>query len=1119
MSQRFRFPKYTRAHLLSRLPAAFRRQRNVPFVVLVLQLVLSASSPAAQSEQSVTVMAGDAETAGVDGRDWNMTYPGATTIDAVHRTVLVRFPNIVQTLKPHLDAGRRVTRVELQLDYESHELAPEGYLVRDGLGRAKWEQDPPRWHVVAWALRRAWFADGKAGPTFNAYLNRAGYWTRYGAADLHSDRYAPRFGPAELSLHSPRARIDITALLTSDRYGSALGERIRVLRDQGFILQKLETYDSRYREAGNAYEWAMPVGGHGIRFRNPRLEVTLTATGARARREELRVAPAVTVGTLKEKLARSEAGGAPTATLLSVDAYRSRAASLARGRDRDLSPWQRARLAELRRVGGGRASAWSAAVESGDLKRYEALVRETLSTPPRYWRGWDIQDDLLVWNLYRKLLPQPARDHVKAYWTAWLMPDIPTRELVHPQSQDAIDYFLRTGDWRGRASFFRDGYNYSTSTQNFNHTAAMGALLGGAIIDSRRAIEDGRHGLEHFPLRLWAMGDGSVQEMLDHYYLSITLSAQKMFADFGPSAADRLMGRIMVDRTLELLSSVYHPQLRRLVNSSGRARLPGLLVEQDGIYGVLHTLSQKGVLNYLERPLDARVHGMPVWGQDFPPGRVAVQAIPSPWADDWATRAIDGKKLPFEETSADTMRGAFDPPLWRRTYLGRHYGLASQDLRGGAFDVLAQWQHEPGVVNAMEDLGTLTLRYVANYADMAATSGGTMRHAGGIVTFQHRNRAIVCTKPHSSREQIISTLGGKGLASLASVVAFWNFRPSPAWEILVDGERITRLPAETRSGALITIRDGVSYIGIIPLPATDLGRTAEVVIGLGAPGSTEPDGAQVRPALTISSYNLKRGAGKIPSSAEWASIATQTLGGYVIELGDASEYGSFEAFVRHMHAAMLTVRSASSAKVTHVNYRSGKDVMEIGCGKAYTQPQAHYPVVPGEQGKAIVYRRINGRWPYLAQGVDRDTPLMQSGTSGKLEKNGAILITDRGRKAILQTEPVTGAYTGYNPLPDPTGWALSLPGGIKLAADGKVGLLKVDVHPGSRRLSIGYAPKPEQNGPEMARHLLASGFGRAPVVVLNGEKLTGPYTRIRRGGAIAYAIPLAPDLAARATAR
>ena len=57
---------------------------------------------------------------------------------------------------------------------------------------------------------------------------------------------------------------------------------------------------------------------------------------------------------------------------------------------------------------------------------------------------------------------------------------------------------------------------------------AAALSLGGALIGSDAAMADGRHALEKLLLRFWAFLDGSTQELLDPYYLSITLSAQKM---------------------------------------------------------------------------------------------------------------------------------------------------------------------------------------------------------------------------------------------------------------------------------------------------------------------------------------------------------------------------------------------------------------------------------------------------------------------------------------------------------------------------------------------------------------------------------------------------------------
>ena len=107
-----------------------------------------------------------------------------------------------------------------------------------------------------------------------------------------------------------------------------------------------------------------------------------------------------------------------------------------------------------------------------------------LAIPPRYWQGWEIEDDLLVWHLFRDLLPAPVQDHHEGL-LARLAAARPAdrapssiRRAATPSTTGGA-----TSDWRGRASFFRDGYNFAVSTQNFNHTAAMGALLGGAMID------------------------------------------------------------------------------------------------------------------------------------------------------------------------------------------------------------------------------------------------------------------------------------------------------------------------------------------------------------------------------------------------------------------------------------------------------------------------------------------------------------------------------------------------------------------------------------------------------------------------------------------------------------
>src|SRR5882724_8504167 len=216
----------------------------------------------------------DAETATIDGRQWDTPIVGGRTVDAVHRSVLLRFPDAADTIAILLRKGLVLLKAELSLQYDGYEIIPQGYTCRDGLGRKLWTEDPPTWHVHAWPLRQPWIADKATGPTFNASVNGRRYWARYGALDTDRDRYPDLVGPQELSVQAREARFDITRLLSTDVLAKEAGARLLMLEQCGFLVRKVETYDSRYRQPGDAYEWAMPIGGHGLTFNAPRLLLT-----------------------------------------------------------------------------------------------------------------------------------------------------------------------------------------------------------------------------------------------------------------------------------------------------------------------------------------------------------------------------------------------------------------------------------------------------------------------------------------------------------------------------------------------------------------------------------------------------------------------------------------------------------------------------------------------------------------------------------------------------------------------------------------------------------------------------------------------------------------------------
>ena len=201
--------------------------------------------------------------------------PGAVAFDAVHRSLLVRFPGAAAKLAEQMRQGYEIQKMELALPFIAAEFWPEGMAEPAGLSFLgdEWARVAPRWHAAAWALRRPWYADAQHGPTFNAFANGAGYWKRFGAQDMAEDRFPQRFGPAEVSSANTEGRLDVTALLRDAAFGKSLGERLRVLEDQGFIVRKEEVYDWAYWHG--FYEWGTGTGARGILVKTPRLIVTL----------------------------------------------------------------------------------------------------------------------------------------------------------------------------------------------------------------------------------------------------------------------------------------------------------------------------------------------------------------------------------------------------------------------------------------------------------------------------------------------------------------------------------------------------------------------------------------------------------------------------------------------------------------------------------------------------------------------------------------------------------------------------------------------------------------------------------------------------------------------------
>jgi hypothetical protein len=1064
---------------------------------------------------------------GLKGK-WNTPITDSRRFDAVHRRLLVRFPNAAKRISDKLEDGGCLQRIELLLPFKQTEVFPKGYEQRSSFNVDKKYRDVrPRWHAIAWGIKKPWRADSEIGPTFNSAIKGSKHWDKPGAEGMGTDRVKGRFGPTEVSIFQARdlkdpmtskeaqkdpwyhrfsdkqpgpdeavvgddesievAAMDITGSVTDEAFGETVGQRLRRLADKGFVIRKWETYDFRYRGSGS-YPWAASTGGRAIEIQKPRLRVVLNQS---SESQSVDLPEPVDVQQIAANTDPEQ--NKPPLAMPSDSEIQKRLDEHGFRRRGWMTDWQWERLKELREHGGAQLPS--------TVEDYKKWVSGLLKQQPRYWAGWDNAQRLLEYQRLSETLPKYVRKHAYYdYWNAWLQPDTPQEELVHPQARvnksngnpSAIQKYAKSFDWRGSTSFYR-GYLHGISTMNFNHTSAIGALLGGEIVGSKYAIKDGRHGLENFPLKTWSWRDGSTQESIDHYYFALTLVAQKMFADYGPARIDRMMGESILAKSIEELTSAFHPNLKRFLASSTRTGVPDYLIgTQDGTQHIMHSLSKEGAI--LETEGEALPDDLKQFGNDVPPAVVQEMAMDRPWGPPWLANIVDDKPIPYRMTNAYKVRWQHNEhPLWRRTFLSKHYGLASTDItKKFTVQILGHWKRDDGIATHAKDIGTMDVRYGVNGTELADNGGGNRPPTGTQATLQHDNKMIVSTSPQKG------DLKNKSVETLASTVAFYNFEtPEPSWDIYVGGEPIESLPVETETGEKILIDDGRTFIALIPLPATDLGNSG-VKLHRPEPQKSGNTGVKTQAALAVENFNL-RGGGDLSTKE-----MNQAHGGWVIEYGDTSQFDNFDAFRQHINKAQLKTDWNGGKTTQTITYSSGNDTMKMGVNTMYEG---------GSTDKLFTNRTVNGEWPYLDDKMDRNTSLTQQGRKQRLSKNGADLVTDSGKQAYLQTEPKSGTYVGYNPFPQLSVFRLKAPNGARIHADGKLGLTRAMIRPEQNLVRMSHVFEDDQSKESFAARVgMIFGFEEAPRIRFNGDLLPSKCLEtVQINGQKAWVFPLQPS--------
>ncbi len=1062
--------------------------------VWVCLMVLCCALWARAADETVILRFDVPMTAKINARAWDDTqhqwHKGTADeryFDAIHRFLLVRFPGSAEAIYAKLAAGYTLESARLALTWHKQEWERvEGYADRQwSLVRAG--TPPAHWHGRVYALRRPWTDDPKIGPTWNAYINGAGYWRLGGARDAATDRVEPPLGKVGLWKEQPTGMLDVMRTLTAAEFGTTLPERLRALESRGFLIIKDELSNPEYDS------YALSTGAARVWIEAPVLTVTLRKVDAAAPLTPL--PPAVDVAALAEKLRAAGGDGAPTTTVPADLAARTEA--LLATRRAQMPDWMWARVEEVKRIPAGPGyDPWFQRMvhqlDSGDPKQYVAAVQDILSRPPGWSMGHQRIEFSLPLYLYGSLLPEVVHYHLRQDYLAALP------RPLNPYKLWAI-----------------------TSMGTLNHMAQARSmwLIGAQPVEETGIIEAAHYGLSLLN-RQMIYDAGFTSEHGDSYYRGISMAPLQAVAKFGDDPLIRLQASLMVERMLFEDIATYHPGLRRRVSRISRRGegLPQFVLKQSMPDAALHTLSRDGVLIHRDVPGEKpTVHGHPVFDMsNTPPARVALMA---PWGREWEANNIDKKPLPFRHVAAGNIFGWLDEHVHIMTYMGKNYALGTEELPTYSMvPAYAAWRREARPVGRLEDYGIMIPQGRLNeqpMSEMDKTPFGILQHDNKFIWVVKTPERKFVTEGHGNLPKGVKD----GLTSFKAQITLVAYGPDAARDVYVNGTRVTAFPATARQGDRITIREGVSYIGLIPLPATDMGRKVEVRL------------RSEYPFFILESYVMDRDQPVLGTDdATWAKLADATAG-WAVEFRDAAEYKSFAAFQQHIARARASVRRDGGARVLHAAYASGKDSLEMGFRTDWARDKDlwHDQQKPSQ---VFAYQRVNGKYPWLEKGIVLDNPLARMGTAAVLEKAGARLTTHEGQMAFLRVDPIGGVYEGVNPFVEPTPFNLRTPERAEVRADGDLGMARVTVQPKTRTLWVDYAVPPAGGNPGMvklwqeqprffrkdvdirtvsehsARALLVRGLGNTPTVYLNGEALAGPFAPVRVDGATYLRIPI-----------
>ncbi len=549
-------------------------------------------------------------------------------------------------------------------------------------------------------------------------------------------------------------------------------------------------------------------------------------------------------------------------------------------------------------------------LESGEVKKAEDIIRKVLTAQ-------ELHEGNIHFGNFRWIYEDKVVTDLNA--VQFVLQSLLT---IYKRYSDKLSNEIKEEMQRSIGFGLRELENLDVglSYTNIALLEIMNLIVGGELLNKPRFAERGYKKLDSWIDYTNKFG---IREYNSPTYAGVDLAALASISMFSENGEARLKAKLAEERLWLHVATHYHEPSHQIAGPHSRAYPRDIMGEPGCLKSILY--AQLG-----EKRLED------TWRPWIFAGVIKYNC------PEYLRRLLFEKPLPY--FVAETWNAEAGGDMY--TYMTSKYALGTSSIGYGVQtdNLILHYKREkdPGY-------NVLFCRYIINDKDWRENP---YVEEGMFFGAQYKNKAIALYGLPLRREEWFS---------LKTDVILMHYKDLD--QVLINDRAVEKVPVNLKPLDNLLVRDGDVYIAVRPLQQSNLGFEAPIVLNENQYGD-----------LVLSIYNYKGDAKSFweYSSPKSAFYKGNIKAGFVFEVGDADEHGSFESFCDHISKAYVK-DVVDENKVREVTYKSGSDTLAIKVDLL---------------NNVLLERRINGQ-VYEAPMLE-GTNVKQS-TSGYIEVNGAML--------------------------------------------------------------------------------------------------------------------------------